>query len=37
MEGYQSLEAVILAHGDLSPGRSLHEEGVSGPSRRGSV
>lgn len=34
MEGYQSLEAVILARGDLRPGRALHEEGegVSGPS-----
>lgn len=37
MEGYQSLEAVILAHGDLRPGRALHVEGegVSGPSRQG--
>lgn len=36
MEGYQSLEAAILALGDLRPGRALHEEGegVSGPSSR---
>jgi len=37
MEGYQSLKGVILARGDLRPGRALHVEGegVSGPSRRG--
>lgn len=33
---YQSLKAIILAHGDLSPGEPC-AEGVSGPSRAGGV